>query len=143
VVREWAFACPLAAGYNLVGSGYPLDQSPADREMFRDDTADGDTVAGKNWFTASNDPLNADQLMFWLGDTAPAAEGYDTYFRVNLGIAAYDHWAYQGDSFLTNNETVEIFERGRGAFHDMMVGHDRGVQAEVWLWPSPWDPVAP
>ena len=33
IVREWDFVCPLSAGYNLIGSGYPEDQSPNDRDM--------------------------------------------------------------------------------------------------------------
>jgi hypothetical protein len=138
VVREWDFACPLDASYNLVGGGYPLDQSPDDREMFR---IDGDGT--KDWFTASNDPLSADQLMFWLGDSNPLAEGYDTYFRVDLGIAAYDHWTFQGDSNLADADGDLLFGLGRGAFFDMTVGHDRSDAAKVWLWPAPWDPDAP
>ena len=135
VVREWPFACPLGAGFNLVGSGYPADQSPAGREMLK---IDGDDL--KDWFTASNDPLTADQVMFWLGDGIAAAEGYDTYFRVDLGHVDYDHWTYQGDSNLDDYDTDALFKRGRGAFYDMTAGHDRSVPADVWLWPSPWDP---
>ncbi|MFT5408799.1 MAG: putative repeat protein (TIGR01451 family) [Verrucomicrobiales bacterium] len=142
VVREWPFACPLQTGYNLVGSGYPFAQSPAGREMLRDDSVQGDTIAGKNWFDGSNDPLVADQLMFWNGDAAPGTTGYHTYFRLYLG-AGLDHWTDQTDSALADSDADPLFGRSRGAFIDMMQGHDRSDASDVWVWPLPWSADSP
>ena len=133
VVRQWPFACPLGAGFNLVGGGFPIDQSPIDRAMYRDD-GDG----SRDWFTASNDPILADQVFLWLGDENLGAQGYLTYFRVDLGIPEYDHWADQTNSLLTNVDTEPIFEMGRAFFGRSVSGHDRSDPAAVWVWPAPW-----
>jgi hypothetical protein len=138
VARAWAVAGSLDGGFNLVGSTYPIDQSPEAREMFRDDSGEPGAIEGKDWFTASNDPLQADQLMFWLGDTIPAASGYETYFRLNLGVAAYDHWTYQGDSNLDDSGDDQLFMRGRAAFINLRTAHDRSDADAVWLMPAPW-----
>ena len=129
VVREWDIACPLAVGYNLVGSAYPVDQSPDDRDM--DD----------NYFTGTTDPWTADQIEFWMSDGAPCGlEGYDSHFRVDTGDST--HWTTQENSSLATEDLIEMFKIQRGAFINSRLGNAK-TKAGAWIWPVPWDADAP
>ena len=127
IVREWDFACPLGIGYNLVGSGYPEDQSPDDRDM--DD----------QYFLGTTDPATADQIEFWMSDGATTGvEAYNSHFRVNAG--PYNYWTTQEDSTLPNENTDDLFKIQRAAFINSINGNNKSAPTEVWLWPAPWTP---
>jgi subtilisin-like proprotein convertase family protein len=136
VVRDWDFACALNTGYNLVGSGYPLDQTPTDRAMLR---GAGDGVA-QDYFTSNANPLLADQLMHWLGDDVLGVEGYKTYYDLYVPSTSYDYWTDQTNSNLTNENLSTLFKQQRATFYDLITGHDRSIPAEVWVMPTPWAP---
>ena len=127
-VRSWDFACPLAPGYNFVGAGYPIDQSPAGRDM---------SLA---YFTGTPDPFTADRVDFWVSDGSTfGLFGYDSHFRVLSG-SSYDYWTTQEGSSLPNEDLVEMFDFKRACFIRSALGHDKSDQASVWLWPVPWAP---
>ena len=130
VVRSWDFACPLNAGYNFVGSAYPIVQSPDSRDM------------SLSYFAGTPDPFTADQLEFWIADGATSGIiAYDSHFRVLSG--AYDHWTTQENSLLLSENGLPLFEIQRGSFIKSVSGNDKSVPASVWLWPVPWAPDAP
>jgi hypothetical protein len=128
VVREWDFACPLVAGYNFVGSGYPLLQSPDGRDM------------SLSYFSGSADPATADQIEFWLADGPTfGVMAYESHFRVLAG-GIYDYWTTQENSSLQNENTSPLFEIQHGAFIRSVNGNDLSNPSKVWLWPVPWGP---
>jgi uncharacterized repeat protein (TIGR01451 family) len=74
-VRTNDFIRPLRNGFNLVGGGYPIDQS-----------ANG--VGGRNMnkpvgFFGSTDFKQADSIFVWKPDANVTAQGYDTYFLLD------------------------------------------------------------
>ena len=119
VVRQWDVACPLDAGYNLIGSVYPIDETPDDRDM-------------RNGFTGTGDPGTADQVNFWRGDLGIQQEGYDSHFYALLG-ADIDQWAAQADSSLDSENAVELFPSHRASFYDK-------INPQLWIRPLTWTP---
>ena len=71
-VRENDFRRPLEPNANLVGGGYPLDQSAAGRAM---------TISAG--FKGERNFKLADQFLRWKGDTIADANGYDTWFLLD------------------------------------------------------------
>lgn len=127
-VRSWAFACPMTPSYNLVGSAYPLDQSPDSRDM------------SLNYFTGSPDPSTADQVEFWLSDDATfGVAAYESHFRVLSG-SSYDFWTTQEGSSLPDEDGLDLFKIQRASFINSVNGCDKSIPASVWLWPVPWSP---
>jgi hypothetical protein len=104
IVRENGFRCPLVEGYNLIGGGYPLDQSYNSRGMTLPAGFDGDT-----------DIRRADQVMFWEGDSTPGLVSYNTVYLLDAG-APYQRWVSAGDSFVTPLDNTSAFKAGRSVF---------------------------
>lgn len=121
MVRANPFACPLSAGPNFIGSGYPMDQSPAMRGMT--------TAAG---FSGSNDPLHADQLLFWKGYFSNQAMAYFNHFLVSSG--ALQQWTTLDEASLPNENQVLLFKNTAGCIYKMR----NGLPGHVM--PLPWNP---
>jgi hypothetical protein len=126
-VRRWDFACPLKAGYNIVGSAYPMPQSPNSRNMSLD------------YFTGSADPGSSDQVQLWRADgDAFGMYEYESHFRALAG--RYDFWTTQENSQLPDEGDDAWFAPQRAAFIVSMYGSDKSNAAGVWCWPMPWAP---
>jgi len=110
VVRENDFACPLPAGYALLGGGYPMDQSYTGRGM---------TIA--NGFDGDMDLRMADQVLFWAGDTTPGHLCYQTHYLLDAG-APWLRWVSAEDNFVTPQDDMDLFKAGRAAFHCRRLG---------------------
>ena len=121
MVRANAFACPLVAGPTFVGSGYPMDQSPAMRGMT--------TGAG---FIGTRDPSTADQLLFWKGYTSTQAMAYYNHFLLSSG--PLQQWTEQGNALLTNENNLMLFKPTTGAIYRMRSGLPN------YVMPLPWTP---
>ncbi len=117
-LRTWKMACPLIAGTNFVGNPFPVAQSPLDRSM---------TFA--NGFTGSTNPVTADRIYFWNGDTAPATT-YTTYQLFKAG--SLEIWKIVGSTDLsTNHGTDQLFAPGSAAFINSIQGKPD------WMIPPP------
>ncbi len=94
-VRQNDFIRPLATGNNLVSGGYPLDQSPAGRQMT--------LPAG---FFGSRDTATADSIFVWNGDATVGATGYVTYFLNSNAprVPWVIKWARVGDASLVSRD---------------------------------------
>lgn len=88
LVRSWSFITFAKAGTQLVGSGYPVALSPAQRGM-----STGFTVGSR--------------VQLWKGDALPGSTGYQTI------VLTEDGW--KEESGVRVNDTV-IFEAFRAAF---------------------------
>jgi len=102
-VRSNDMACPLVAGANLTGNGWPLDMSPANRKML---ISDG--------FTGSQSSLAADRIQLWNADENASAQGYTGYFLLNA--AAMQRWVGQADASVSSQDNTAIFKMLRGQF---------------------------
>ncbi|MEM9479017.1 MAG: SdrD B-like domain-containing protein [Verrucomicrobiota bacterium] len=123
MVRDWSFACPLAVDFNLVGGGYPVDQSFDARGM---DVANG--------FVGSNSQSQADRVHFWFGDDVVGAKGYDGHFLVdvNVGGTDYEFWTSVANSNFDNENALLLFEASEGAYLQMQSAHP------LWVMPPGW-----
>jgi hypothetical protein len=110
MVRSYDFACPLAAGYNFVGSGYPLHQSAASRDM-----------SVTNGFDGDGDITAADQVLFWAGDTIPGRNRYNVQFLLDVG-APFQYWTGSSDVNLNNLDTNLQYKAMQGAFINSRAG---------------------
>lgn len=124
-VSENAIACPLASGHTLIGSPYPLAQSPEDRAM----TWDG---VDFNGFTGSLNPATADQLQFWQGDVTVGLESYDTWWLLDAAVDPYRRWAETGDSNATSQDAALLFPAGHAAFYHVPAGNPTYVMPLGW-----------
>lgn len=104
IVRENDFRCPLTTGHNLIGGGYPMDQSYASRGMTLAAGFDGDT-----------DILAADQVLLWAGDTAVGHVCYNSFYLLDAG-APYQRWVSAADNFVTALDSTPAFKAARAAF---------------------------
>ncbi|MCE9518316.1 MAG: hypothetical protein K8R87_01915 [Verrucomicrobia bacterium] len=69
-VRDFPFASPLKSGFNLIGGGWPMDQSSVSRGMT--------TALG---FTGNGNPALADKVQIWKTDvTGLTSDGYSPYY---------------------------------------------------------------
>ncbi len=123
MVRANAFACPLETGYNFVRGGWPLHQSPDDRDMA---LADG-------FFFGGTDPAAVDQLHFWKGDSVLNAEGYNGSWLLDAG-APYQYWTGMADPGVTDEDASVLFQSNRSA--QIRVTSDR----LNYVMPLPWTP---
>ncbi len=120
-VRANNFVRPLAAGNNLVGGGYPLDQSP-----------DGRGMTPANGFTANADYTLADQFLVWRGDDNAGQVSYNTYYRINWG--ALQQWTRMPDYSFIDQSAATLFLRHRASLYQMkspVLGH---------TYSQPWTP---
>lgn len=121
MVRANPLACPLLAGPNFIGSGYPMDQSPTMRGM----------SVGVG-FLASNNPATADQVLFWKGYTSTQSMAYFNHFLLSYG--AMQQWTEVGNASLTNENNLAIFRTIAGCIYKMRTG------LTGYVMPMPWTP---
>ena len=110
-VRSWKFSAPLRKGAQLMGSGYPLNLSPAGRFM-----------------TSAGGFATSDSIRFWLGDTMPSA-AYSTYVYRDTGVLRY--WSSATGQDVSHSKLFEVY---RAAWFISNKG------APTWLQPVPWKP---
>ncbi len=124
-VRENNFIRPLSIGSNLVGGGYPLDQSAAGRTM---------TTA--NGFFGSRDIATADTFYIWNGDGTVGATGYASYFLNNNAprTPSVIKWAKVGDVTLTARDS-EILLLGN---RSVLIRSKNGLNG--YTATKPWTP---
>jgi uncharacterized protein (TIGR02597 family) len=101
-VRTTAFVLPLKAENQLIGTGYPIAQSPEQRGM---------TSAA---FTASAEPATADRLRLWTGDTTPGASGYASYYLKQT--ASGPEWTAESAEVPANENAAPLFQPFRATF---------------------------
>ncbi len=109
-VRDNDFIRPHAAGSNLVGGGYPIDQSA--------NGAAGRAINTGAGFTGTRDFKTADSIFVWKADTTPAALGYTTYYlldgtSVQPGLL---RWVRVGDAQIVQRDAEIILLRNRSVF---------------------------
>jgi uncharacterized repeat protein (TIGR01451 family) len=122
VVRDTKFACPLIKGYNLLGSGYPVAQSPASRQL---------TIA--NGFAGSNRRNLADQIVEWGGDTVIGHQCYYTCYLVDALGGSIRRWVSVEDVSLTAKDTTTVFKPDRAAFLCTQQPHPNYVVPTQWV----------
>ncbi|MEO5915832.1 MAG: SdrD B-like domain-containing protein [Luteolibacter sp.] len=124
-VRNNDFVRPLAVGSNLVGSGYPLDQSAAGRAM---------NIAGG--FFGSRDIATADTFYLWRADSTVGATGYDSYFLNNNAprVPTVIKWAKIGDATLLSRDAEILLQGNRSVF----IRSKNGING--YMTPKPWTP---
>ncbi|MEI7928065.1 MAG: SdrD B-like domain-containing protein, partial [Verrucomicrobiales bacterium] len=127
-VRENDFIRPLAAGSNLVGGGYPVDQSAA--------AATGRAMTVAKGFFGSRDFATADSFFVWKGDDAIGVNGYQTYFLNNNAprVPSVIKWVKVGDASLLSRDAEVLLLGNRSVF----IRSKSGVTA--YTSPSPWTP---
>jgi hypothetical protein len=124
-VRRNPFVRPLAAGNNLVGGGFPLDQSANGRGMNK--------PAG---FVGTTDFKTADSFFFWNNDFNPGAEGYSTYYLLDGAPSrpSFLRWVKVGDASLAPRDAEILLLGDRAAFIRSASG------LVLHTMPSPWSP---
>ena len=119
-MRDTAFAMPLPAGCTLVGSAYPVTQTPASRRMTTD-----------NGFTGSRDLNSADQVYLWKGDQSPGQLCYITSWLLDASDP-YRYWIDSDDVTATSQNDLELFQPLRSAFHCEI------NPVPTWILPPQW-----
>ena len=104
IVRENDFASPLLQRHNLIGGGYPLDQSYTGRGM---------TFAAG--FNGDPDIRFADQALYWPGDTTVGRVSYLSHYLLDGG-APFQRWVSAEDNFVTALDNNPVFTAGRAVF---------------------------
>ena len=135
-VRGNAFIRPLCKGNNLVGGGYPLDQSATgagSRQMNLKNPVTPDLPVV---FYGSRDFKTADAFFVWQGDGSPGANGYDSYFLLDGAPTqpAWMKWVKVGDVSLTSRDAKPLFPGDSAAF--IRVNAD----LHTYKIPCPWNP---
>jgi len=127
-IRTNDFIRPLQLGSNLVGGGYPVDQSPVgtgSRAMTRG-------VSGDNFF-GSGDFKYADSIFVWKRDANSAApSGYETYYL--LYTPTINRWVRQGDVSVADKGSVKLMLDDRAVFIRTQSNFP------TYTIPSPWTP---
>jgi hypothetical protein len=124
-VRESDFIRPLQVGSNLVGGGYPVNQSI--------NAAGGRAMNTVTGFFGSMDFKTADSVFVWKTDETTGATGYHTYYLLNGGLSL-QRWVRVGDSSLVVRDAETLLLRDRSVF----VRAKNGVPQHKS--PSPWIP---
>ena len=127
-VRGHDFRRPLLQGVNLVGGGYPVDQSATGANSRQLNLTDG--------FFGSRNFKTADSFFVWRTDGNAASTGYDTYFLLDGGATqpTVKRWVITGDVNIVPRDAELLFKR------------DAGVMTRVatdktgYLIPTPWAP---
>ncbi|QTN31576.1 DUF11 domain-containing protein [Akkermansiaceae bacterium] len=127
-VRGHDFHRPLLQGVNMVGGGYPLDQSAIGNNSRGLNLADG--------FFGSRNFKTADSFFVWRTDGSATASGYDTYFLLDGGASqpTVKRWVKTGDVDITPRDAELLLKR------------DGGVMTRVatdktgYVIPTPWTP---
>jgi uncharacterized protein (TIGR02597 family) len=124
-VRESDFIRPLQIGSNLVGGGYPINQSI--------NSTGGRAMNIASGFFGSRDFKTADSVFIWKTDETATATGYNTYYLLNAG-PSLQRWVKVGDSSLTVRDGESLLLRDRGVF----VRAKNAVPQHKT--PAPWTP---
>lgn len=127
-VRAYGFASPYAAGANLVGGGYPIDQSAAG--------TGGRDLKLETGFFGSRDFKTADSFYVWRPDSNPAATNYDTYYLADGGSSqpTFRRWVLVGDKTVVARDSNLLFKRDRSVFLRAKI-----AKPNHWI-PAPWRP---
>ncbi len=127
-VRENRFIRPLAIGSNLVGGGYPIDQSATGTGGRAMNLATG--------FFGSRDFKTADSIFVWKADTTIGAAGYTTYYLLNSVAPqpVMNRWVKQGDATLLSRDAEVSMPGNRAAFIRSKTG------LSGYTMPTPWTP---
>jgi large repetitive protein len=138
-VRDNAFVRPLAAGMNLVGGGYPVDQSALGSSTRQLRLASGSPdIRGFDGFFGSLDFKTADSFFIWKADATGTAgpATYDTYWLLNRISNNTVSWAKVGEVTGFSHEDTLLFLRDRSVFQ-------RAKNAiPAYGYPAPWSPAA-
>ncbi len=114
-VRTTAFVMPLKADNQLIGTGYPIAQSPLERGL---------TSAA---FTASAEPTTADRLRLWAGDTTPGATGYTSHYLKMT--ATGPEWTPESGDAPTRQNEAPLFQPFRATFLKTSQSHPAHVES--------------
>ncbi len=129
-VRANDFIRPLCLGHNLVGGGFPVDQSATgtrSREM--------NLTPGLNDFFGSRDFKTADSFFLWKGDADVLLGGYDTYYLLSKTTApVVVRWVKVGDATLAAQDAQLLFLGDRSVFIRVATDH------HAYRIPCPWAP---
>ena len=101
-VRTTAFVMPLKADNQLIGTGYPIAQSPLERGL----TSPA--------FTASTEPTTSDRLRLWAGDTTPGATVYVSHYLKQT--ATGPEWTPESGDAPTRQNEAPLFQPFRATF---------------------------
>jgi hypothetical protein len=130
-VRPNDFMRPMGAGYNLVGGGYPIDQSATG--------TGGRALSLGAGFFGSRDFKTADSFFVWNADASPGASGYTTYYLLNGAPVSSSliRWVKVGDAAATSRGNELLLLGDRAVFQ-------RAASAmPVYYYPNPWTPGTP
>jgi hypothetical protein len=127
-VRTNDFIRPLQSGSNLVGGGFPVDQSAA--------ASNGREMLLVNGFFGSRDFKAADSFFLWNADDSSSALGYSTYFLVDstAPFPVITRWAKVGDATLLARDAEILFRSNRAA----VVRSKNGIN--TYTNHAPWTP---
>ena len=127
-IRANDFVRPHAPGNNLVGGGYPLDQSA--------NAPRGRAMNPTNGFFGSTSFKTADSIFVWRADTVIEAPGYDTYYLLG-GVPsqpALTRWVKVGDASILSRDAETIFSGNRS-----VITRSAGA-VPAHTVPKPWTP---
>jgi hypothetical protein len=115
-IRENRFVRPLAPGSNLVGGGYPVDQSPDGGGSQPLDL--GRAMNLSAGFVGNRDFKIADSIFVWRADATITAKGYDTFFFVNgaPALPSLLRWVRVGDASLSSFSATPFLLGNRSVF---------------------------
>ncbi|MEI6175856.1 MAG: SdrD B-like domain-containing protein [Verrucomicrobiota bacterium] len=121
-IRTNKFIRPLQSGSNLVGGGYPVNQSPTGTS--------GRAMTYDAGFFGSGDAKYADSIFVWKRDANVATNGYDTYFLLSSPLK----WVRVGDVKLLSKNDLAFMLPDRAVF----------IRAKsdlpTYTIPTPWTP---
>jgi hypothetical protein len=120
-LRSTPFAFRLGTRQNLIANPWPFTQSPASRSL---------TTA--NGLTGNTQAATADSLSIWGADMNPPTAGFTSFFLFKSGPV--ERWVLQGDPFLNDRSTSNLFLPGRATFWKSIIG------LPAFVLPSPWTP---
>jgi hypothetical protein len=109
-VRPNDFIRPLASGNNLVGGGYPVDQSA--------NSTHGRAMNLAAGFFGSRDFKTADSFFVWNADNTIGAGGYSTYFLLNGAPVqpSIIRWVKIGDTAIVPRDSEILLRGNRSVF---------------------------
>ena len=124
-VRENKFILPLRAGANLVGGGFPSNQSATGTGSREMDLAHG--------FRGGLLPSTTDLVSVWKGDSTAGATGYDDYFPYQTTTPTpLCKWVKVGDATLAPQDSELLFLGDCSVF----ISTQNTLQA--YTLPCPW-----
>jgi hypothetical protein len=120
IVRTNKFATPLPQGYSLVGSGFPMTQTYASRQM---------TIP--NGFLGGLEVSASDQILHWRGDSIHGATSYDTSWLLDGG-EPFQYWTSAANSSLSNLSDEPMFSGFGATIHKSTNGNPTFVVPAQW-----------